>query len=891
VTPAPPRLAARLLAFAFGDPEWRDSVLGDLQEEFSSACARLGTSRARWWYRRQAFGLTLHRLAAHLPGRSRMPQRLPEPAPDRAGMLGLLSYDLRQAWRSVRHHPVLSLTIVVVLGVALAANATTFAIADAIVLRPFRYSGVPRAVMIASDDHKRFFSRESVTPGDFVDWREQTGDVMDRLAAVEWWDPSLTKDGPPQQINGFRVSPALFEIVGGRAALGRTLADSDEQSGEPVAVLGHAFWKRQYAGTADVVGRTIWLDGKPHKVVGVMTEDFTVPYAPDVWAPMTFTPESRADRKSASLMVFGRLAPGATPQSAENRLQAVLAGQKRLYPDLYSKRLVSVRTFTEGLGDPGAGPFVGVFQISAFLLLLVACANVANLLLARNTERSRELAVRLALGAGRARMTWQLVLEAVLLAAVAGALSIPLAWAGLHAARVALPDAVIRFVPGIAYMSLQPTTFIATVVMALVATLLAAVVPALRAARGSVSEILRPGTRVSDGASRQRGRVVLATAQIALTLALLATAGLSLSALYRVTEGPIGFDATSVLTGRVQLPDARYSDPTRRRQFIETVLSQLKALPSVADASATTDLPYNGSYSNTHFWRESVQPTEASASDVVSRNMTPTALDVVHVPLISGRRFTAADDERAPLVALVNQAAVAKFWPSESPIGQRFRTKADGPLVTVVGVVANVKQYWVAVGSDQIVYMPIAQGPPMAFSFMIRTVADPAQLAANLRAAVQAADPDQPVIAVKTLEQLVSEQTSGLRFVANTLAIIAGISALLSSVGLYSLMSFLTTRRTREIGVRVALGATSWDVVRLTGSTAARLTAAGIVAGLGLTYLAGRALEQMLFGVFTASLPLALGLAVLLAVVSMAASYVPARRAAAIQPTEALRTE
>jgi putative ABC transport system permease protein len=887
----PPRLAERLLALAFADPEWRDSVLGDLREEFGAACSQIGASRARWWYRRQVIGLTLHRLATRLPGRSRMPQRLPEPAVAHAGVSGVLWYDLRQAWRSVRYHPGLSTTIVVVLAVAIAANAATFSLADGIVLRPYRYPGVPRAVMVAADGHERFFARQSVTPGDFTDWREQTRDVMDRLAAVYWWDPNYTKDGPPQQIPGFRVSPAFFDIVGGRAELGRTLIDADEQSPEPTVVLSHAFWVRQFAGDRGVIDRLIWLDGKPHRVVGVMGPDFTVPYSPDVWATLSFTPEARADRHSGELMVFGRLAPGATVESAESRLHVVLAGQKRLYPDVYARPQVSVRTFTEGLSDQGAGPFISVFQIAAFLLLLVACANVANLLLARNTERARELAVRLALGAGRGRMTWQLVLEALVLSALASALAIPLVWAALHATRFALPDAVVRFVPGIAYLSLQPTTFAATVVMALVATLLAALIPAWRASRASVSETLRPGTRVSDGASRQRGRAVLATAQIALTLALLATAGLSLSALYRVTDGPIGFDPTSVLTGRVQLPDARYSDPVKRRQFVDKVLTPLKALPSVSDAAASNDLPYSGNYSFTHFWIESVQPSETNSADVVERSITPTGLDIIRVPLIAGRRLTASDDEHGTLVALVNQATAAKFWPNTSPLGKRFRKSADGPLITVVGIVGNVKQDWIAVGSDAAIYLPLAQAPPGGFAFMIRTVADPAQLSANLRAAVQAADPDQPVVLVKTLQQVVVDKTSGLRFVANTLAIIAAISALLSSVGLYSLLSFLTTRRTREIGVRVALGATSWDVIRMTSSTAARLTAAGVFVGLVLSYVAGRALEQALFGVFTSSLPLAMGLGLLLAAVSMAASYIPARRAAAIEPTEALRTE
>jgi putative ABC transport system permease protein len=887
----PPRLAERLLGLAFADPEWRDSVLGDLQEEFSATCARLGGSRARWWYRRQVFGLTVHRLSTRLTGGARMPQRLPEPPATSAGFSGLVWYDLRQAWRAVRQHPALSATIVLVLAVALAANATVFALADAMVLRPFRYPGVNRAVMIASDGHTPIFNRTSVAQGDFIEWREQTHAVMDRLAAASWWDPNYTKDGPPQQIPGFHVTPAFFEILGAQAELGRTLVDSDERATEPVAVLSHAFWMRQFGGSPDVIGRLVWLDGVPHRVVGVMASDFRVPFGPDVWAPLSFTPEARSNHKTGGLMVFGRMAPGVTMQDVESRMQLLLAAQKRLYPEL-ATRQVSARMFAEGLGDPVTPPFIGVFQVAALLLLLVACANVANLLLARNTERSRELAVRLALGAGRGRLMWQLVLEALVLSSIAVAVSMPLAWGSLQAARAALPQAALRFIPGIVYMSLELRTFAVTVLIGLIATLFAAVIPAWRAARGSVSETLRPGTRVSDGASRQRGRAVLATAQIALTLALLATAGLTLSALYRATDGPIGFDTTSVLTGSVPLPEARYADPVKRRQFVETVLRQLKTSPAVLDAAVIQDLPYSGEYHLTRFWPESVQPTEPNAVSVVSRPITPNALDLLRVPLISGRRLTSADDEGTPEVAVVSQALVRKFWPSTSPLGQRFRLASDGPLITVVGVAGDVKQDWIPMfAPDQVVYLPYAQDPAMGFAFVIRTVGDPAQLGANLRAAVQAADPDQPVVSLRTYEGVVADKVAGLRFVGNTLAIIAAVSALLSSVGLYSLMSFLTLRRTREIGVRVALGATSWDVIRMTGSTAVRLTAVGVGIGLALSYVAGRALEQAAFGIVTGNLPLAMGLGLMLAAVSMAASYIPARRAAAIEPTEALRSE
>ena len=461
-------------------------------------------------------------------------------------------------------------------------------------------------VVLASDGHKRFFARQSVTPGDFIDWREQAGDAFSRLAALEWWDPAYSHDGPPQQLAGFRVTASLFDILGVRAELGRTLLESDAAGDAAVAVLSHAFWVRQFGSRTDVLGKTIWLDTKPHRVVGVMPPIFTVPFGAEVWAPLPFTPEARGDRTDQHLMVVAQLAPGVSAEASEQRLLAILAQQKKAYPETHARREVSVRSFTEGFGDQGSGPFIAVWQVASLLLLLVACANVANLLLARNTERQRELAVRLALGASARRITWQLLLEALILAAAASLLSLPLIWAGLRAIRVSMPDAVIRFVQGINYMEMQPATLVATTLLAVCATVIAAMIPALRASRGSMVESLRPGTRVSDGANRQRGRAVLATAQIALTLALLATAGLSLSALYRVSSGPIGFDTVGILTGSISLPDTRYADVEKRRQFIDSVLRPLSALPSVVDAAVITSLPYSGAYSYVHFWPEGV---------------------------------------------------------------------------------------------------------------------------------------------------------------------------------------------------------------------------------------------------------------------------------------------
>ena len=403
MTPSPPPLAERALALTVGDPDWRDAILGDLREEFLLMARRHGPSYARRWYWAQAIGVAAHRTVARVTGTRRVTRlAVPEPPEPRAGWLALVWHDLHSAWRSLRHQPALSLTVVAILALGLAANATIFAQADAIVLRPFRYPGVERAAVIASDSHQRFYDRESVAPGDFLDWCQQARDVFDRLAAIEWWDPQYLLDGPPQQLTGLLVSPELFEVVGEAPLLGRTLIAADATGQTPAVVLGYEFWRRQFGGRTDVLGQQLRLAGVSHQVVGVMPASFRVPYGSDVWAPLRLTPQAQSERARGYLTVVGRLAPGVTVAAAEQRLQAILVEQRRAFPDSHAKREVSVRTFTDGFGDAGAGPFVAVWQIAAFVLLLVACANVANLCWrgTRNVNASSRCASRWAPAGG-----------------------------------------------------------------------------------------------------------------------------------------------------------------------------------------------------------------------------------------------------------------------------------------------------------------------------------------------------------------------------------------------------------------------------------------------------------------------------------------------------------
>ncbi len=544
-------------------------------------------------------------------------------------------HDLRAAWRSLRHQPALSLTVVAMLALGLAANATIFAQADAIVLRPFRYPGVERAAVVASDSHQRFYDRESVAPGDFLDWREQARDVFDRLAAIEWWDPQYLLDGPPQQLTGFLVSPELFEIVGEPALLGRTLIADDATGQTPVVVLGYEFWRRQFGGRPDVLGQQLRLAGVSHQVVGVMPASFRVPYG--VGRVGAAGADARGAGRTHARVLDGAWAgsrPASPSPPPKQRLQAILVEQRRAFPDSHAKREVSVRTFTDGFGDEGAGPFIAVWQIAAFVLLLVACANVANLLLARNTEREREFSVRLALGASGGRLARQMLVEGALLAASRHRAGLPAGMGGLgddaiDASRTRSSDSC----RGGRTFGSSLARLLATSALAAGAVLLFAIAPAWRAARQNVASGLRMGNRQTDGAGRQRARGALAAAQIALTLALLVAAGLSLSALYRVTEGPLGFDPTNVLVGRVSLPEARYQDPESRRQLVARILARLERLPSVKTAAATSVLPYSANDGSASFWREGVPARQADATEVASRRATPSSFAALGIPL------------------------------------------------------------------------------------------------------------------------------------------------------------------------------------------------------------------------------------------------------------------
>ncbi len=887
----PPSLAEGLVAATIRDEGWRDSIVGDLREEFGVIQKQQGERFARRWYWRHALAISGRR--RYRPGRTRGRWVAPPDQPAGSGWRAGFTHDLRHACRTLIRRPGTSLVVVVTLALALATNSTSFAILDALVLRPFRFPDLDRLVMVASSDPRQgFFDRESVSAGDFRDWRREARTII-HLSAAEWWDANLADVAQPEQVAGFRVTADFFTALGVRPVMGRNLiAEEEVQGNHRRVILGHALWSRLFAADSAIVGRTVRLDGEPYEVVGIAPPGFAIPLGAQVWSPLAYSPKEWEDRRNRLLMTVARLADGRTIQDARAELGKIAERLRREYPDTNRNIPNAVVTFPQGMSDEGTTVFVSTILAASGLLLLIACANIANLLLARGSERSQEFAMRLALGASRSRLAWLQVIEAGLLTTLAIGLAIPLAWLGLALSRASIPVAVLRFVPGWQYMDISPVMFWSTAAFGALAIVLFAVVPAFQTVRADLADTLRQGSRATT-APRQRHwlRNTLAATQVAITLALLFGSSLMLSAVDRAINGSLGFDKDSLLVARLVLPEGSYAEPERRRQFINGVLDSMRAIPAVSSAAMASHLPYGGSSASREFWIDGVtlQPGEAQYVDY--RRVTPNYLETMRIPLLAGRALNDDDRRDTQAVAVISRSVADRYWTGHDPIGRQFRLTKDDPPITVVGVAGDVLHDWFQQRRVPTVYRPLAQDAPYALAFVVRTVGDPLSMAGDLRRAVSAVDPDQPIVGLDSMEGLIAERTSGLSFIAKALTVVSFIALVLAVTGLYSLMAFLVSRRTQELGVRMALGATCWQVIGLTTRQGLRITIAGLIIGAFAAVGIGRLMESTLFGVVASSAWQLIALAMLVGAVSLLASYVPARKTAHLDPTLALRAE
>ena len=807
--------------------------------------------------------------------------------------MNALWQDLKYATRMLIKAPAFTAFAVGVLALGIAANTSIFSFANTVLLRSLPYRNPDRLVMVWEDFSYIGFPANTPAPGNFYDWKAQNRSFED-IAATTNDSFGLTGGNVPEEVEAKDVTWNLFSVLGVKPMLGRDfLPDDDRPGAAHVAMLSHPLWRDTFAGDPQIVGKTIELDGAKYAVIGVMPAGFEF-RDPKVrlWVPVAFSDEKRTSHDSHYLQVVGRLKPGVSLEQANADLAVISKHLAEQYP-------VS-NTHVGAYAVPLRADIVGNLRTAIFVLLgavgfvlLIACANVANLLLARATGRQRELALRMSLGAGRGRIIRQLLTESVLLAAMAGILGFLLTLWSAHF--------LLRFVPdGIPFGAASPIDariFFFTLVISMGTGILFGIIPALRVSGVNLSDALKQaGARSGQGARGSRTRDVLVVVEVALAMILLTGASLMIESFSKLQRFDLGFRAENVLSLRVPLPDPKYSELAKRTAFYDRVLERVNRLPGVVAAGFVTWVPLTNRGGSWGFIIEGrPAPGPGETADANTRVVTKDYFRTMGVALKAGRLFDDRDRENAPMVAVVNETMAREFWPGENPIGHRIKLggfDSKRPWATIVGITADIHQRGIGISARPEMYYSYAQQDVFQPEFLaVKTSGDPAQLANTIRDQVWAVDKDQPVSDVMTMQAIVDEELSPKQMQAKLLGIFAGIALVLASLGIYAVLSYAVAQRTQEIGVRMALGAQRRDVLRMILGQGLALTFVGIAFGVAGALAVARVLSTLLYGT-SATDPLTFAaVGATLSAVALVACYVPARRAMRVDPMVALRHE
>jgi len=808
-----------------------------------------------------------------------------------------LAADVRFALRSIAKNPGVSLLMIGTLAVGLAANGIIFNVLDAMVLRPFAYPNTSRLVRLyETGPGTDSIDRENVSPANLLDWRAQAKGAVAEMIAIDEWETSLRTDGASVHVELAAVSPGFFEAIGVAPAAGRAFLPEEAQKGQDRRlILSDALWRRSFGGQP-MVGRTVTLNTEPYEVVGIAPPRFQFPNGAQGWVPLVLPAASEARRDQHGLAVLGRLADGRTAAQARAEL-AVAAGRiEKEHPQTNTGRGVAVASFNLGFGDPVLPDILAIWQAAAVLVMLIASVNVANLILARGAERQREMALRLALGAGRGRIVRQLLTEGVVTALAAAALSVPLVALGSRAMRDPMPAELLRYLPGWDHLGADWRTFAFTAVLAVLAAAVFSMIPARRAWAASLSDVLHDGGRgTTVGGARQRGRNALVVFQMAAALVLMATAGLAVRSARDLLRGPQGYDPDRLLTFEVRLNEHTYAEPARRLTFVRDVRERLGRLPGVTDVTTANVLPArNGN--NLQGVEVEGQPLAKNADppSVDARWVEPNYFATMRLPVLQGRGIEEADVETSQPVVVVSRSFAQKFWPGQDAIGRRFRTvdpASETPWLTVVGISGDVVHQWVMRRNWPTMYRPMRQEPRLRLAFAMRTTGDPDALMPAVGRALKDVDPDQPADDVMSMRRAIARGTIGIQYVAGIMSAFGVLALVLALSGVYGILSYRVSLRTTEIGVRMALGATRRDVLALTLGQAARLSAIGLAAGAVLAFGMARVLSSALRGAVASDPGMVALTTAALALAALVAAWVPSRRAMGIEPAMALRSE
>jgi putative ABC transport system permease protein len=803
-----------------------------------------------------------------------------------------LLQDLRFGARMLLKKPGFTLIAVITLAAGIAANTTIFSVADALVLRPFDFPNQERLVTVWQRAQTGY-DHSWVTAGDFNDWREQNHS-FERLIAFDQLGFDLVGAGQPEQFGGYGVSAGFFDALDARPALGRAFAPGEHEPGhDQVVVLKHSLWERRFGADPNIVGKTLTLNSKTYTVIGVMPEDFRFPFnGGEIWSPLAFDDKAKLDRKDHRLQVFGLLKPGVSIAQANADLDAIALRAQRLYPETNAGQLTNVVWMNEHYSRD-ARPYVTPLAGAVAFVLIIACANLANMLFSRAFGRQKEIAVRLALGASRWRLVRQLLTESLMLAFAGGAIGLLSSFWGGHLLRAAMPENYLNLIPGLNHFGVNRNALLFTLTISIVTGMVFGLMPALQASKPNLNESLKEGSkRATSSGSGQRARGALVVAEIALSLVLLIGAGLMIRSFVAMMRDDMGFNPHGALSFALWLSDERYSE-AQRRGFYDQLIKRLESLPGVVAAGGTSTLPMTMSYLDASFEIVGRPPSEKGQRPYAAlRVVTPGYFNAIGIPLRRGRGFTDRDNEQTPRVVIVNEVFVRRFFPNQEAIGQRIIRYgfADKPM-EIVGVAGDVKDTDLDRVPVPAFYFPYAQEPFEGMGVVLRAAGEPLALSSTARDEVAKLDPTLPVHLIRTVERIIHEQTAPKRIMTALMGVFAGIALLLSAVGLYAVMAYAVSQRTHEIGVRMTLGAQSRDILRLITGQGLKLTISGLALGTAGAFALTRFMAPLLYGV-TATDPLTFILISLaLAGAALLACWIPARRATRVDPLVALRCE
>jgi putative ABC transport system permease protein len=803
-----------------------------------------------------------------------------------------LVQDMRYGLRMLRKSSGFTAVAVLTLALGIGANTYIFSVVDALVFRPMAFPDPARLVALWERVPSAGLNRNELAPANFLDWQQQNH-VFDHIAAYSWWNANLGGVERPEHLHGIQVTPDFFTTLEAQPVLGRAFLPEEGTPGKDlVAVLSCDLWRDHFAADPSIVGKPVLLNGIKYTVVGVMGPDFNYPSGAQVWSPLTFPPDVQANRGGHYLLAVAHLAAGVPREEAQAEMSTIASQLVQQYPQTNTGRGINVMPLMESeVGE--ARTLLAIMLSAVGLVLLIACANISNLMLARAGHRQRETAIRVALGATRLRLIRLLLVESTLLGLLGGSLGSLFAFLFLKFPLFQIPSDFARLIPGWGKIAINTPVLLFTLVVSVGTGLIFGLLPALGASQPNVSDTLKEG---APSASMGRGRLrnVLIVAEVAVSLALLATAGLMMKSFLHLEQVSPGFNPDRVLTMFIALPSAKYNSDQQVATFYEQLLDRVQNLPGVQSTAVANILPMSkmNTISNIRIdGRPEPKPGEEPGANV--RAVSNSYFQTMQIPIDRGREFTSQDSAKGQQVVAVNETFAARFWPGEDPIGKRVRL--SGPLNTeqwrtVVAVVGNIRNQ-VEVPPPAEIYFPLRQQTRPTMVLVVRTATDPRSLAESVRTQVTALDRDLPVFDVMTMQDWRSISVLPQKIGGSLMAAFAGFALLLSAIGLFGVIAYSVSERTHEIGIRMALGAGRGKIFRLVVGQGMLIALVGLLLGLPLALGMGRAVGGLLYGVAPNDFTTFAAVAAIFSTVALAACYIPARRAMGVDPMVALRHE